>query len=63
MTLRRSGFAAFALALAAAAIQVPACEYDPSSPSPDVRPARHAAPAETSPELVARLDVPTAPRS
>jgi hypothetical protein len=43
MTLRRFGLAIFALALAVAAIQVPACEFDPSSPSPDVRPVQHGA--------------------
>jgi hypothetical protein len=43
MTLRRFGLALFALALAAAAIQVPACEFDPTSPSPDIRPAQHGA--------------------
>jgi hypothetical protein len=32
MTLRRFGLAVFALALAAAAVQVPACEFDPTSP-------------------------------
>ena len=61
MTLRRFGLAVFALALAAAAVQVPACEFDPTSPSTDVRqPHQTAAPAVSGPVApAARVLTPT----